>query len=501
MDDQLTINYEPPGPVAAAFLLSRSFVRGIRGPFGSGKSTVCVIAILQHILEQKPDRRGVRRSKWAIIRNTYPELKTTTISTWHEIVPPNVGHWVAQGPPTHTLSGELDDGTTYEAEIMFLALDSPSDLKKLLSMNLTAAWVNEAREIPQTVIDGLTGRVGRYPSEADGGSTWSGVLLDTNPPDTEHWWYTLAERDTSSPSKADLVASIDRTEAELRAQGLLSNDQRLFEFFAQPSGLAANAENARNLKPGYYTRLQAGKSEDWIKVYVRGEYGFVMDGKPIYPEYSDSIHCAGFTIEPAPLKVTIGLDFGLTPAATFNQRLPNGRIVTFHEVVSERMGISRFAEVLAPEIARFPFIPEWDVVGDPSGDTPSQTDESTVFQILRAKKINARPARTNDFTVRRDAVGNALSRLVDGKPGLQISPSCIRLRKALAGGYCLKRVQVTAEKYRDKPDKDMHSHVAESQQYALLEMGENPRAINIGLNISNTPIRHNMNSWSPFDRR
>ena len=53
----------------------------------------------------------------------------------------------------------------------------------------------------------------------------------------------------------------------------------------------------------------------------------------------------------------------------------------------------------------------------------------------------------------------------------------MKLRKALAGGYCLKRVQVSGDRYRDKPDKDMHSHVAESQQYAFIEMGENPKAI------------------------
>lgn len=494
MHDELTINYQPPGPIAESFLDSRAFVRGIRGPFGSGKSTVCVIAILQHILEQRPDNKGVRRSKWAIVRNTYPELKTTTIATWHEIVPPNVGRWVAQGPPTHTLTGQLDDGTKYEAEVMFLALDSQADVKKLLSMNLTGAWVNEAREVPQSVIDGLTGRVGRYPAKADGGATWSGVLMDTNPPDTEHWWYVLAERDTSTQSNAELVGSIDRTEAQLRDMGLLALDQPLYEFFAQPSGLAEDAENRENLQPGYYVRLQAGKKEDWIKVYVRGEYGFVMDGKPIYPEYSDSLHASQERIRPIPGRATIGLDFGLTPAATFNQRLMSGRIVTFHELVSERMGASNFADVLAVELAQYPEVAEWDVVGDPAGDQAAQTDEQTVFQILRAKGIKARPARTNDFTLRRDAVGNALSRLVDGKPGLIISQHCVRLRKALAGGYCLQRVAVTSEKYRDKPDKNMHSHVAESQQYALIEMGENPAALPTGRKVVK-PKRLNFGSW------
>lgn len=425
----------------------------------------------------------MRRSRWAIVRNSYPELKTTTIPTWQETVPPTVGDWNSQSPPTHRIYGDLDDGTRYEAEVIFLALDTAADVKKLLSMNLTSAWVNEAREVPQSVIDGLTGRVGRYPSEADGGSEWSGLLMDTNPPDTEHWWYTLAERDASDLRKSELIASIDRTEAQLREQGLLSGSQQLFQFFAQPSGLSPQAENAGNLKAGYYTRLQAGKSMDWIKVYIHGDYGFVMDGRPIYPEYSDSLHTLQSAYVPLPGPVTVGLDFGLTPAATFNQAAPNGRIVTFDELVSERMGATRFAEELAPMIARYPQVTEWDIVGDPAGEQSAQTDEQTVYQVLRAKGINARPARTNDFTLRREAVSGCLSRILDGRPALMIAQKCVRLRKALAGGYCLRRVQVTEERYRDKPEKDMHSHVAESQQYALIEMGQSPLALATGRKI------------------
>jgi hypothetical protein len=168
--------------------------------------------------------------------------------------------------------------------------------------------------------------------------------------------------------------------------------------------------------------------------------------------------------------------------------------VTFEELVSQRMGASRFAEELAPMIASYSNVPEWDIVGDPAGEQSVQTNEDTVFQILRAKGIKARPARTNDFSLRRDAVGNALARLVDAKPGLIISQHCVRLRKALAGGYCLQRVAVTSEKYRDKPDKNMHSHVAESQQYALIEMGENPAALPTGRKVVK-PKRLNFGSW------
>lgn len=38
-----------------------------------------------------------------------------------------------------------------------------------LSLELTGAWVNEAREIPWAVIKALQGRVGRFPAVTDGG--------------------------------------------------------------------------------------------------------------------------------------------------------------------------------------------------------------------------------------------------------------------------------------------------------------------------------------------
>jgi hypothetical protein len=47
----------------------------------------------------------------------------------------------------------------------------------------------------------------------------------------------------------------------------------------------------------------------------------------------------------------------------------------------------------------------------------------------------------------------------------------------MAGGYALKRVQVGgAAKYRDMPDKNDYSHVAESLQYLLVGGGEARRA-------------------------
>lgn len=64
-----------------------SFVRGIMGPIGSGKSVACVIEIISRALRQAPNQDGVRRTRWAVIRNTYPELTSTTIKTWMDWLP------------------------------------------------------------------------------------------------------------------------------------------------------------------------------------------------------------------------------------------------------------------------------------------------------------------------------------------------------------------------------------------------------------------------------
>lgn len=437
----LQINYAPPGPVARAFMRDdKAFFRGLMGPFGSGKSTACIMDILRRAASQRQGADGKRRTRWAIVRNTYPELRTTTIKSWHQWVPPSLGRWVDAGPPTHHIqAGDID------VEVLFVALDRPDDIAKLLSMELTGAWVNEAREVPKAVLDGLTGRVGRFPSVLMGGASWSGIIADTNPPDSDHWWYRLAE--------------------EERPEG--------WAFYRQPGGRDDAAENVGNLPDRYYERQVAGKDEDWVRVYVDGQYGFVRDGKPVYPEFRDSLHVREFHVEPH-WPIYVGIDFGLTPAAVFGQRSPMGGWRWVDELVTEDMGAVRFAELLRGKMHEtFRGMEFATITGDPAGEGRAQTDETTPFQILRAAGVLAAPAPTNDFTKRRESVAVCLSRLIDGEPGLIVHPRCRVLRKAMAGGYHYRRVQVSGEeRYRDQPDKGQYSHVAEAGQYMLVGAGE-----------------------------
>jgi hypothetical protein len=470
-DTSEIVRYEPDGEVLRAFINDDNFITGIMGPYGSGKSTACVIKVLRHALEQTPNAQGVRASRWAVVRNTYPELRTTTLPTWFQWMPRDQGVWREQGPPMHSMRMLHPDGKTYvELEVLFLALDQPDDIRKLLSLELTGVWINEAREILKGVLDACTGRVGRFPR---GGGKWSGIIMDSNPPDTDHWWYIIAEEDVSTDFGRQMVESISVAENMMREAGLLGNTDRMFRFHKQPGGMDPKAENTRNLVPGYYARQLAGKQDDWVNVYVHGNYGFVRDGKPIMPEYNDSIHCK--PVEPiSSLPLIIGVDFGLTPAAVICQRDYVGNWRVLDEIASIDMGAVRFSNLLARTLteryARFKIEKVW---GDPSGDIRSQTDERTPFMILRTKGLPARPTYTNDFTIRREAVAQMLTRLHDGVPSLIIHPRCQILRKGMMGAYRYRRMQVAGrEQYADRPEKGPSSHACEALQYALVGGGE-----------------------------
>src|SRR3546814_20527679 len=76
------VAYRPPGPVARAFMTSDAFVRGIRGPYGSGKSVACCMEIFRRANGPRPGQDGVRASRWAGPRTPPPDLQTPTHTTW-----------------------------------------------------------------------------------------------------------------------------------------------------------------------------------------------------------------------------------------------------------------------------------------------------------------------------------------------------------------------------------------------------------------------------------
>ncbi len=430
-------------PTIKRFSESRKELRGLMGPFGSGKSSGCIIELVKIASRQPIQSDGKRRARFAVIRNTYPQLKDTTIRTVEQWLPwPAFGsfRWQDHTYVVDKLSPDL------HMEIMFRALDRPEQISNLLSLELTAAWVNEAREVPWAIIQALKGRIGRFPAIVDGGCVDPCIIADTNPPDDENWWYELFE--TKRPDNAAL--------------------------FKQPSGRSPDAENLPFLRPGYYTALADGADEDFIKVYVDGEYGLVKDGKPVYPEYRDSLHCQDREYIPG-VEIYRGWDFGLTPACTFSQVLPGGGWNTFDELTADSLGIHSFADSVLLHCAQKYDGAAFIDIGDPAGQarsvTAKPTEEQTCFDILHGKGIIVEPG-DQTLSLRLESVKYALNKLVSGKPVLTVHSRCKVLRKGYSGRYQYKRIRIAgaAERYQDVPDKNEWSHPHDANQYVAARL-------------------------------
>lgn len=497
MKAPVRVRFRPRGLVLEQFLKANNKrIEIIRGPLGSGKTTGCAFKVLQRICQQRPEYArdqdgrvipgsiGVRRSRWAVVRNTYPDLTSTTIRDWKQVVSTSLGDLTMGHPPEHKLLFNLPDGTRVDAEVLFIALDHDDHVRKLRGMNLTGAWLNEMKELPKAIFDMLDGRIDRYP--APGASAWVGMIGDTNAWDQDHWLQEIATQ---------------------TALGIFKN----YEIFVQAGGVMKiegvwvvnpAADNLEVLKPDYYANQLEGKGEDWIKVNLANEIGVSFDGKAVHPDYSDSVHGTTLLLDPPPgAVVRVGCDWGLTPAAAFMWQDAHGVWQVFDEVVTKDMGAENFARELKIACARYPQVGKWVFRGDPSGDDRKDTDELTVIKVMAANGIMVAAASTNDPTVRRGALERPLRRMVSGKPGIRFSPRCKVLRKGLAGGFCYRRVRIAGyERFRNEPDKNEYSHVVESAEYALMDGGEHSvvNATN-QLGFPKGPVKPISRHWTPFD--
>ena len=182
--------------VPSSFWLARRrgriFVTG-----NSGKSFASATKLMMIANRQDVDpRTQTRRSRMAIVRNTAPELKSTTIKTWLELWPEAAcGEITYSSPITHRIYAAPRGGQPgLDAEFHFLPMDHPKDVRKLLSTDYTAIWLNEVSEIAQTVLGMARKRVGRFPPRDDTIGVMARhpmIICDTNAPDEDHWLVDL----------------------------------------------------------------------------------------------------------------------------------------------------------------------------------------------------------------------------------------------------------------------------------------------------------------------
>ena len=379
---------------------------------------------------------------------SYGQLKDTTIKTFCDWFPPKIFGEFRVTDHSYIFTKLVQFGI--HLEVIFRALDRPDQVSNLLSLEVTGAWFNEVREIPWAIVDAMDSRIGRYPSKRDGGASWYGIIMDTNPPDEDSTLYKKAEK--------------------IRPDN--------FKVFKQPSGLSVHAENVKNLPKNYYQNLAKGKDEMYIRIYIHGQYGYLVSGKPVFLSFRDNVHVAPHPLEPMKgVDVLIGLDFGLQPACVIGQLTPTGQLRILDELVSDGMGIRQFCQnQLLPLLRQKYFGMNVMGFGDPSGTSRAPTDESTCFDILHGSDVGLSSvvdAPTNAILPRVGAVEFFLNKMYAGEPGFVLSPNCHFIRKAMNGAYHYdKDPKGSGDEYKPMPVKNFASHVSDALEYLCLYVTE-----------------------------
>jgi len=451
----MDLNIKFPVTVSA-YMQSDARHRLIVGPFGSGKTVGSLVELPRRAAMQRVSTKtGKRKSRWAVVRNTMPQLRDTTMKSWFDRFPNgSIGNYVSTTKTYHIKQGDLD------AEIVFRALDTADDVKNLLSLDLTGANLAEFREIDRDIFQALDGRIGRYPMMEEGGPTWVGVWGDSNMPEEGSYWWSMMEGKDPNDSKILKPNSI----------ALFKQPPAMLKTVDGQYTLNPRAENLGNLPTDYYEHLVKDKTDDFIRVNVLVEYGRSKGGKPAHPSFNRDLHVAkGALLPNKDLLLLVAADFGRTPAMALKQQDAYGRVLTLDEVVSFDMGLEQaIQERLLPLLRQRYDGYEVFVTGDPSGNSGSDSDDTSCVDIFRRYKRKGlgrvKLAYSNSPVHRRGATDHFLTRLGgNGRPAYLVDPRCEWTIQAMSGKFMYKKSK--DGRHLEEIDKNDWSHVGEANEY------------------------------------
>jgi len=448
----MELNYTAPKTVGA-FMMSNAFIRGLLGPVGSGKTTGCIFELLRRACEQEPGEDGVRRTRFGLCRQTLSQLKQTVLRDivyWFN----DIAHW------------KVSDNTVYfhfldvYSEWLLLPLETPEDQRRILSMNLTGAWLSEGIEIDFDLIGPIAGRCGRFPTGRDGAPTWHGLIIDSNMPTEGTPWH-----------KAISIPDIDWT-VHIQPGGREPEAENLPYLLQTPQTIKLPLDHPERIARGklYYERLSRTRNTYWVRRYVDAQFGPDPTGSAVFGgSFRASFHTMP-TLDPIRGKpVIVGQDLGRDPWSVLTQIDHMGRLLVLEEVEAFDIGLRQHLRqnlrpvLIKPCYQGLPVV----IVYDPAGAAKSQYEEVNAQDVCRSEGFASMGAGSNDLDTRFQSVEYWLLQQRMGMGALLIDrEKCPKLVEGMAGMYRYARTSLDVSK--PQPDKNPWSHVCEALQYASM---------------------------------
>ena len=426
-EGEIRIEFKP-NPTQRAFIQSQAQADFFSTRVGEGKSTALNWANLYHTIHNPG-------AKWAMIRDTWENLRRTTLASFFERFPPGVmGTWHETNKEWNWASGICD------GKIIWLGMDDPKDAAKLQSLELAGFGADEVAPaegsggVPELVFDLALTRL------RQSGMNWYAAKLASNNSDDTHW--------------------VHKRFVDPGADG--------FKLW-QPAG----SENEKNLPPGYYEMLrkQLRHRQDLVSRFIDGQFGFQQIGTAVTPQFNEKLHLATGLAPVRGADLTLCWDFGLNPTCIITQVTPLGYWNILQSIVGDGIGVTELIqEVVKPLLAARYFGYRWRHIGDPNGNMREQSSsKQSAVRVIRQELGGAFRGGPPGFFERVEPLRAVLSRSVGGRGVVQVDRTRARdIHLALRGGWHFK--ETSGGLLSTEPVKDIHSHPADALSYAAARL-------------------------------
>ena len=444
MEGEFKIDFKP-NQTQRSFIQSQAQADFFSTRVGEGKSTALNWACLYHTIHNP----GAR---WAMIRDTWENLRRTTLASFFERFPPGImGNWHESNKEWTWASGIT------RGKIIWLGMDDPKDASKLQSLELGGFGMDEVAPaegnggIPELVFDLALTRL----RQAD--MTWYAAKLASNNSDDTHW----SHRRFVDPGSPGFV-------------------------IWQPQV----AENEKNLPPGYYETLrrQLGHRSDLISRFIDGQFGFQQIGSAVTPQFNEKIHLATGLAPVRGADLVLLWDFGLNPTCIITQVTPLGHWLILQSIVGDGIGVQELiAEVVKPVLQARYFGFRWRHIGDPNGAMREQSSSrQSAVRVIRTELGGPFRAGPVSLSERLEPLRAVLSRTLQGRGVVQVDRNRAReVHLALRGGWHFRESAVGV--LSPDPVKDIHSHPGDAMGYGASRLFPLGRLLRPGRQPLNKP--------------
>lgn len=420
-EHKITFN---PNMMQKQFIESRSKADLFSSRMGEGKSAALAWTTFYHT-------RHNPGATWYIIRDTWENLRATTMEEFFKWFPPGLMGTYHATHKEFTWAEGVAQG-----KVGFLGLDSPDDASKLMSRQMAGFCIDEPAPavgsvgVSEEIFDIAMTRLRQE------GMQWYAAKLAENNPDETHWTY----------------------------KRFVQPGEEGFTLWQPP-----RPENTSNLPPSYYADLRRTLAHrpDLIRRFVEGDFGFQQIGKSVTPEWSDKIHLTQGLIPVRGSDLYLGWDFGLTPTCTISQVTANGQWLILDSIVGDGVGTYELIVDAIRPLIRRKYGTRYTLrhIGDPTGKTPdpSSRQNSPVLTIRKELGGTWRSGPIKPFDGI-EPLRAVLSRLTGGRGVVQVDRyNAAPVWHALRGGwhFHVARTGIVS----GEPQKDEHSHPGDTMRY------------------------------------